>query len=287
MPEAQVELQQVNPQVFGLAEPSPSGLRSRSRDRSEDDNDDDEEPMIQEPLTEGQARFSVYVLVFSVGDMLASGAILITAFKYAYRDAGVSLYCLGMQAISHWISSLLLVLRFVGEIQHARSVAGGADQALLCDRRRQQLYREQGLSIAMGLGILISSCALLIKAFRKIHLWDKWYLDHRHHDREVQEISQWLAWVGFALYSIQAIFRIVARVKLMRILLTHAAVASVVSLIFSLVMGIASKEQREWSWKAEPIAAMVLAVVMLIEGIRVVFNYIDDMADRLRDDPRA
>merc|ERR1712007_203704 len=239
----------------------------------------------QEPLTEAEARGAWHVVLASGFDLVGSFVILTTAFKYAVLDNGVSLYSLGFQAVSHWVSSLLLFLRFASEMKSQQS----AEQHLLRARRRKLLYREQCLSISMALTMLISSCALLFKAFRKIKFWERWYVDLQRlkMDTEVMEATAWLAWVGFVIYTLQAILRTVAACKLRSEILQHGCVASFVSLIFLLVLGIAAKNEKEWSWKAEPVAAICLVVVTIAEGVRITYNYIDDMDARLRSDPRA
>lgn len=241
--------------------------------------------MEQVPMAETERWWATCVVVASGLDLLASGAILLTAFKYAYLDLGVSLYSLGFQASSHWISSLLILLRLVGELK--------SDHALLIDTRRTQLQREQFLSISMAFVMLISSVALLFKAFRKMKFWEQWYQDiieRQKMDQEVLEITEWLAWIGFGIYFAQALVRGIAAYKTGKQgggLLSHGCVASVVSLLFLFVLGFAASYEREWSWKAEPIAAIALVFVTLFEGVRIIYNYIDDMDGRLRYDPHA
>lgn len=276
------------PEVIGSAgvgggPPQQHGLRMRAG-RVLGDADDNEGFVEQQPFTETERRWATYVVVVSGLDLLASAALLITAFKYAYRDSGVSLYSLGFQTSSHWISSLLIFLRLLGELK--------SEHALLIDHRRTQLRREQILSISMAFVMLISCVALLFKAFRKIKFWERWYeeIHRRQYDREVLEITEWLTWTGFAIYLVQAVVRSIAAYKTGKQgggLLSHGCVASVVSLLFLFVLGFAASYEREWSWKAEPIAAIALVFVTLFEGVRIIFNYIDDMDDRLRYDPHA
>eukprot|EP00927_Polykrikos_kofoidii_P046009 TRINITY_DN40192_c0_g1_i1.p1 TRINITY_DN40192_c0_g1~~TRINITY_DN40192_c0_g1_i1.p1 ORF type:complete len:285 (-),score=36.58 TRINITY_DN40192_c0_g1_i1:32-886(-) len=273
----------VEAQVVG----APAGMRLRPRGAGGDDeaHHSDEDGIVQQKLTAEELKWAFYVCLASGADLFGSGVILSTAFKYAYRDNGVSLYTLGIQAVSHWISSLILLVRFTGELRSQKE----ASLTLLRGRRLSQLYREQFLSICMALVMLISSCALLFKAFRKIRFWKIWYSDMqlRQMDEEVQNITAWLAWTGFAIYIVQAIFRALARCKVNVSTLTHGFVASCVSLVYLMVLGIAAKNEREWSWKAEPIAAIVLVLVTLAEAVRIIYSYIDDMEARLSDDPRA
>merc|ERR1712007_10919 len=135
--------------------------------------------------------------------------------------------------------------------------------------------------------MLVSCAALLFKAARKLKFWNVWYKDHQNMDADAAWADEFLAWYGFSMYLLQACGRLVAAIKLKRMILWHGFWASVVSLLFLFVLGIAASYQKEWSWKAEPIAAMVLSIVTLIEAIRIVIMHLDDMNTRMRDDPRA
>jgi hypothetical protein len=286
MSSSQVELDgvvQQDPQVFG--NPDNQGIRHRSRGGGPTGY----EPVPgvqQQALNQSEKTWSLLTVIASFADVVASSSIMFVAFKYAYRDNGVSLYCLGMQAISHMLSSILLLVRLVGELLFYRTPDSN-DVALLREKRRNALLTEQGTSVCMGIVMLISSVALLFKAFRKLRFWDKWYLDHVDMDREAAIATDWLAWWGFGIYSLQALFRFFAARKLRQSLVWHSFWASVVSLLYLLVLGIAAWEEKEWSWKAEPIAAIVLSMVTLAEGIRIIYEYFDDMDTRLLQNSRA
>lgn len=279
----------VEPQVVGQPNGWPTagseGLRRRGNDHASEEFEDDGYEVAQEELGADESKWGAAIGVVSAMDLGASAVIFITAFKYAYLDNGVSLYCMGFQAVSHWLSSLLLVLRSLAELCPRK--ARDDTEVSLLEKRRTQLYTEQGVSVVMGCVMLISAASLLFKAFRKIRFWDRWYLDHKDMDAEAEVATDWLAWTGFSIYLLQAFLRGVAAFKLKTHVFGHACVASVVSFLFLFVLGIAASYQREWSWKAEPIAAVVLSFAMLVEGVRVVFYYFDDMDMRLQHDPRA
>lgn len=280
----QVELDGfVEPRVLGVRN---EGLRHRSPVKESDSDEQPDWAVSQQAWNEGERKWALATAVTCALDVVASTTIFAVAFKYAYRDNGVSLWSMGFQAVSHELSSLLLLIRLVSELAFYRS-EDSADTGLLRSRRKNFLLREQGLSVAMGIALLISSVALLFKAFRKIRFWNKWYLDHIDMDKEVAMATDWLAWWGFGIYTLQAIFRFFAGRHLRQSLVWHCFFASVVSLAFLLVLAIAAYEEKEWSWKAEPIAAIALAFLTLIEGIRIVYNHFDDMETRLQHDPRG
>jgi len=272
--------------VFGAGAPNGEGLRKRGGGGTSEENDDEDLGVEQHVLTDSERCWSLSTAIVCCMDLVASTTIMAVAFKYAYRDNGVSLYCMGLQAISHELSSLLLLVRLAQELLFYRS-PDGSSYSMLRENRRRSLLREQGCSVAMGIVMLISSVSLLFKAFRKLRFWDKWYLDHLDMDKEAAMAQDWLAWWGFGIYTLQAIFRFFAGRKLKQALVWHCFIASVVSLVYLLVLGIAAVEEKEWAWKAEPIAAICLAFVTLIEGIRIVYYYFDDMDTRMQHDDRA
>lgn len=282
-------MNEIQPQLVGMSREGDTGLRLRSPARGDDEDEVEVEyeGCAQDVPTQDEKKWSVALAFMSVADVVISGIIMGVSFHYAYRDNGVSLYCLGFQSTSHVISSLLLALRFVSESSLPQTSTSSASEGLIRRRRRRHLGREQCFSVIMGIVMLISACALLFKAFRKIRFWDKWYQDHNSMDQEVEWVQEFLAWYGFSVYLLQAIFRGVAGCKLRRSIIWHAFVASVVSLVFLFVIGLASSYEKEWSWKVEPIAAIALSFVSLGEGIRIVIMHLDDMDTRLRHDPRA
>lgn len=286
--EVELDSRAREPQVIGALGNEGMRMRSRAQESEERCDDDDEfsGAVDQQALTDTERCWSQATVMSCGVDFIASTFIVVYAFKYAYKDNGVSLYCMGFQAISHELSSLLLGVRLLQELLFYRSVQGSSF-TLLRQHRRRSLHREQACSVFMGIVMLISSVGMLFKAFRKLRFWDKWYLDHKDMDEEAAAVTDILAWKGFALYSIQAVFRFFAGRQLRQSLVWHCFWASVVSLVYLLVLGIAALEEKEWSWKAEPIAAIVLAFVTLIEGIRIVYQYFDDMDTRIRYDDRA
>eukprot|EP00439_Symbiodinium_sp_Y106_P077932 s1288_g16.t2 len=280
----EVELE-VTPDTFGFSQGS-SGLRNRHQavpNGSAIDEDTGYPRVLQEASSLQERRQSFILVLISGVDVISSAVMMGVAFKFAYRAIGASLYCLGLQAISHMLSSIILIVRLVGEL----GVPQDAEESLLREKRRRFLYREQGLNVVMGLAMLVAAAALVFKAARKIKFWDKWYLDHRDMDTEAQWATEFLAWYGFAFYLLQAIARFFLGRKLRRGIVWSALVNSVISLIFLLVMGLAASYEKEGMWKAEPICAIVLAIVSVVEGIRIVISNMDDMDTRMRFDSRA
>lgn len=245
----------------------------------------------QEALTEHEQSWAIALVAASSLDLLVSGTLAGVAFNYAWRDEGVSLYCLALQVVSHFLSSLALVARFTGDLLPDREPSPEgyevSDVLLLKTRRRRDLVREQVIGIAMGCLLLMSSVALLLKALRKLKFWDVWYLDHQKMDAEIEHITDMLAWWGFGMYALQCALRFVAARKLRRSTAWQSFVVTLISMLFLLVLGFAASYQREWSWKAEPIAAIVLVILIVVEGSRTICIHFKDVDAVMSHETRA
>lgn len=288
------EIESIEPQLVGVSNSAGSvempGLRMRSlSDRSNQDQEEDDEyaseSVTQEMPTPEEQTWSLVLVIGSVADVICSLAVFIVAFRFASRGSGVSLYSLAIQSMSHWFSSVLLALRFSAELKLPGASSG--NEGLLRRRRRRFLYREQAVSIIMGIVMLLSAAGLLFKAIQKLKFWDHWYDDHEDMDSGNQWATEFLAWYGFSFYVVQAVLRFVTGRRLRRSAVWHGFVISVVSLLFLLVLALAASFEKEWSWKAEPIAAILLTFVTLAEAVRIIILHLDDMDTRLRFDPRA
>merc|ERR1740120_35431 len=123
---------------------------------------------------------------------------------------------MGIQAVSHLLSSCLLAFRYCGE-NALPSTDDASAAGLLRRKRRRFLVREQVAAITMGLVMLLSSAALLFKAFRKIRFWTRWHQDQAMReamDAEAAWVIEFLAWYGFSWYVVQAAVRLWAAIKL-------------------------------------------------------------------------
>eukprot|EP00928_Gymnodinium_smaydae_P090532 TRINITY_DN74323_c0_g1_i1.p1 TRINITY_DN74323_c0_g1~~TRINITY_DN74323_c0_g1_i1.p1 ORF type:complete len:328 (-),score=70.97 TRINITY_DN74323_c0_g1_i1:339-1274(-) len=241
----------------------------------------------QERMNEKQRRCGLLLAVVSGFDILISGFMTCVAFAHGYLDNGVSLYCLGIQAFSHGLSSLLLALRFWDEYWCPEDTPAGPEDGLLKQRRRVYLAREKFMSFLMGFVMLVSAMALLLKAFRKWIYWDRWYADHVDMDHDAEFATTFLAWYGFVVYSGQAGVRAWVASVMKRTVVWFSVGCSVVSLAYLFVIGVAALLEDEWSWKAEPIAATVLAAFTVAEGFRLIYTHRGDIDAKLEFDPWA
>lgn len=242
-------------------------------------------------LTEAQKSWALGLIFISGWDLIISSSVMVLSFRFAVDADGVSLYCVGLQSMSHLMSSILLILRFSCDLLREReetedAVAAQAvsDECLLKERRKRELKRERDISVFMGLVMIISSAAMFTKAIRKAYYWNIWYLDHKDLDEEIEFAQKFLSMYGFAIYSLTAFIRFLSAIKLKKVIVWHAFGASVVSVLFLLVIGVAEITEAEWSWKAEPFAAIILAMGTVMEASRVIHTHRYDISALLSSD---
>merc|ERR1712080_372451 len=109
-------------------------------------------------------------------------------------------------------------------------------------------------------------------------------MDHVDMDQDAVFATVFLAWYGVVVYSGQAILRGAVGVVLKRAVIRYSVVASVVSILFLGVMAVAATLENEWSWKAEPIAAILLALGTVAEGVRLIYSNSNNVEQKLEVD---
>jgi len=260
----------------------------------------------QDLPTEQEHAWGGYIAAVSGFDVFGSTIVATLAFYFAYRTHNVSLICLGIQVVSHLLSSLLLMLRFLGErriwLRSEAAKPKSTDslvydgyesdtmeetQGVLKSQRRIFLGRESCLTQIMGFLQLCASVSLAWEGFKKIERWEKWYEDHQLMSQDGQFVQECLAWYGSASYLFQCVFRFIAAQKLQRDICWAAFSMSLVAQIWLFALGISASFQKEWSWRAEPFCAIVLAMATLIEGLRLIMYMTEDVDVKMGYDTRA
>mmetsp|Transcript_28626 Transcript_28626/g.51899 ORF Transcript_28626/g.51899 Transcript_28626/m.51899 type:complete len:310 (-) Transcript_28626:188-1117(-) len=258
--------------------------------------------LLEDNLTDGERRWALIIVISSGLDVIVSSCIMAFALDFAIRHSAVSLYGLAVQALSHIASSLTLLLRFLGAMrikQTAPLDASGDSHADLDEnqlessvadkggpgstsRYRQDLVKEQAIAIAMGTVLMLASAGLSIAAAMKMRFWSRLQIEHSKEDVNIGNFTRDLSWWGCASYSFQGLLRLLSARTLRKSIVLHASLVTVTSMLFFLILAIAASLEREWSWKAEPIAAMVLAAICLLEGMRVIGNNLESVDLKLK-----
>lgn len=226
------------------------------------------------------------MLLVSSGTDLGVGCLMvIVAVKFAVKDGSVSLACLGMQALSHIVSSLLIVLRMFNELlpdrdpeERCRSVI--PDEDLRWEQERVDVSRERKMGVVLGVAMMASAAALLASAIRKFAEWghvNAWDIQEQERfiHRRLHKMSAIIAFFGLGWYGLQTGMRLFGLWRLRRSqdVVRRCCAVSGVCFLFLLALGLAAVYEREWSWRAEPLVACLLAMATLAEGARILSVY--------------
>lgn len=251
--------------------------------------DDIEGAHTQEHMSKSERNWSLILVSWCVPDLLLSLVVAFIAFVHAARDNGVSLYCLGVQAMAHWLSSVLLTRRFYTEYKIAAEKLGADNvgMSLLSDERLASVKREKRVSVLYAAVMILSSLALATKAIRKFYYWSTWYVDHADLDKDVLFATRFLAGYGFLMYAFQASWRGFLWSRLRHGILWQGFMCSLVSLLFMLALGMAGGYEKEFTWKVEPVVAVTLSLLTIGHAAYIIWRHWGDVEQRLQANPLA
>ena len=98
-------------------------------------------------------------------------------------------------------------------------------------------------------------------------------------DDTVNVMCEVLAWKCGIFYFGHSILRGLARFVglLEHKLVNHTFFCSVVCCLACTILAIGMTFEKEWSWKVDPICAIILGVLCIIEGMRISYVWLDDV----------
>jgi len=233
-----------------------------------------EPEMRQEMLTVKDRQMAVFLVTSSLPDLLLGTMVMAVALFHAPREKGVSLYCLAMQVAAHMISSLLLLARLIGEYRFPEE-ENALNTTLLREKRLTDLRREKFFSNLMGVVLMLISTASLFKVLRKARRFMVWQQDSVGQFMDVAFAARFLTPFGAIMYAFHAGVRFYCYRKLQARIIFQAFIVSAISVLFCVVLYMAAgyEKSKEWKWKAEPIASLILSVGTLGEAIYIMSRY--------------
>lgn len=229
-------------------------------------------------MCDSEKPFTRWLVTLSLADCLVCSCLMSMSFYTGYVDNGVTLLCICLQAFAHLMSSVLLIQRFC--------VPSVGDKNITLRVRRKNMVTEQKFGMMIGVVLLLSCIALLVKAARKFRFWDQWHADHTAEDTNVEIMTEVLAWTAGGWFLLQFCARYWIQRKIRFNLLAHAWPVSAVGFLFCLCMALAASYEKEGTWKADAVCASVLALVTGLEGFRTIYHYFDDVDEVLTREKR-
>mmetsp|Transcript_22808 Transcript_22808/g.53276 ORF Transcript_22808/g.53276 Transcript_22808/m.53276 type:complete len:298 (+) Transcript_22808:203-1096(+) len=255
----------------GAVEEASVRLRSQSprTDAAVDDLDliEDKDPVLEAfaAIPAGMGWTAV-LLIASGLDVISGITVVGMALHYGFKDVASSLGGAGVQVTVHTCSSLLLVVRSLGDLlpmpdrdENVSNVV--SSECLLGARRKRDLSRERDLGRGIAVVMAVGSILTVAMAVMKMLRWESWYHDHQMQDEEIAHVTYGIAWYSVCAFTTQAFLRWAAARKLRTLFIWHCSIISCISVFAAGLLVAASSFEAAW-WKAEPIAAAALACVM-------------------------
>jgi Na+/melibiose symporter-like transporter len=221
------------------------------------------------------------VLLSSGLSCFAAFYVMVVAIAAGYSDSACSLYGLGFQCGAEALCSLLVAYRF-GRRKFTKSMSR-AD----LDEERESFIRDllvdRNISVVIGMSFLISSAVFVTRGALKFQFWETTE-GHDEMDADAQRMAELLSWPTSWLYLVVFVVRVFIARGLKSELMWRSAWSALASAIFAFVVAVLDIAQRKWqySWRAEPVCAFVLAVCLFFEGMRTIILNVYDPDDEVR-----
>merc|ERR1719205_376592 len=88
-------------------------------------------------------------------------------------------------------------------------------------------------------------------------------------DKDVRFATKFLAFYGVFLYMGLAAIRYFIWTRMERDLIWQCFFCSLISVLFLILLGMAGGYEEEFTWKAEPLAAIVMSIVVALHAVYV------------------
>lgn len=156
-------------------------------------------------------------------DLVVSGILVCVSFIHGYSNNSVLLCCLGLQASSHWVFSLLLLSRLLLEYWFRE------DRALLQRHRYWHVQLEINAHKLVGAVMLLVSGICFSLAMGE---------NEDSFDRDVVWISKFLPIYGVSVYFLHTGFRVITLQHLDQTIIRNCFVVSFITLCGTLAIAV-------------------------------------------------
>jgi len=212
-----------------------------------------------------------------VGTAFCSTVLMFVALVHGIGDGAMSLVGVGIEAAVDILVSLLFLWRY-----RPQTVRRRLDDPSLSDE--QLLYKEvsveQCTQVCMGFLMMGLSGLFVFKASYKLRFWnhDETTLPF---DMDAASISSQIAWPCVGVYTITTGLRLHFGRELGDFQVAQGALVSLFLALMGAIAGYASVFEIKGDWKAEPLAGLVFALVMFVEGFRTIYTHFYEVEDEV------
>lgn len=221
------------------------------------------------------------VLLSSGLSCFAAFYVMVVAIRAGYNDSALSLYGLGFQCGAEALCSLLVAYRF-GRRKFTKTMSR-ADLDFERESLIYDLLVDRNISVTIGISFLISSAVFVLRGALKFQFWETTE-GHAAMDADARRMAELLSWPTSGLYTVVFMIRVFIARRLKSELMWRSAWSALASAVFAFVVAFLDIAQRKYmySWRAEPVCAFVLAVLLFCEGMRTVILNVYDPDDEVR-----
>lgn len=202
--------------------------------------------------------------------VFASIVIAIFSFSIGINDGVLSLVGLGLEMVLDAISSLLVLWRF----KNPKKKKFTDVEAALAKKLQRDALRERNSTIGIMIVFIVFGFALAVKSLIK--------LTHGHpadRDEDYLETgavySVWITACAAIVFGVLTIAKYELARRSGSTVLMKDAICSALGVILSLVVFFCSLFEEEGFWYADPVAALVIALMMFVEAFRT-WRHLDD-----------
>jgi len=193
--------------------------------------------------------------------MSLGGAAIIIGFL----DHALALFGLGLEIMLDAQSSAVVLWRFKAGKERFYE---GNNEAIESKRRRDAAREQEGAKITAGVFILVSVLITAV-AIYKLVIYDVNSRDHLEKEKAAAKFEMYYAWPTGVIFLVLAWIKWTLADKLDSDVLKLDALSSFLGAFLALIVGVAGLlESHDGAWMADPIAAILIAVILCFTGIR-------------------
>jgi len=210
----------------------------------------------------------------SVFSLIASLLIATLAICVGVSESALSLVGFGGELLLDGISSAFVLWRF----KHPKEQKLTETSMDLSKRLERDARRERNASLGIGITFVMLACFLFTSAVWKFIWWDASDSDHQKEEREAAIYSSVLVWISATLFGGLAFMKFQLAKALQSQVLQKDALCSMLGGVLGFIVGVSdivavgAEDDPEILATVDPVAGLIIAVILLLEGCRTLWQ---------------